>query len=130
MIAPSPASAKRGATALASRTKRCRVERDDPRDVVGRLLDEASAHARPGVVDENPDSERRRAAASLPPQARRPGQISLDDVDGHAAFLAQTGRQSLHSRLVAGNEHEVVAAAREALGIGGADAGGGAGDED
>ncbi len=56
--------------------------------------------------------------------------ISLDDVDRHAIFLTQTGRQSLHSCLVTGNQHEVVPAAREALGIGGSDAGGGAGDED
>ncbi len=44
-------------------------------------------------------------------------------------FLTQPRRQRIEARLVACNQHEVVAAAGETLGVGGADARGGAGDE-
>ena len=110
--------------------KCCRVEGDDPRDIIGRLIDEASAVGRSGIVDEDPD-------ASIVAQPRlhrcklgRLGKIGADDIDRHAGFLTETGLQRLHSSHVTGNQHEVVPAAREALGIGGSDAGGGAGNED
>jgi hypothetical protein len=109
--------------------KRGRVERNQPCDIIGALLDEASADRRSGIVDEDPD-----AGVVAQPRLDRCklvglGEVGLDDVDRHASFHAD-GRQGLHSCHVTGNQHEVVPAAREALGIGGSDAGGGAGDED
>ncbi len=81
-------------------------------------------------VDEDPD-------AGVIAQTRLDGgqlaglcEVGLEDIDGDSMGLAQTSRQGVQSRLVAGDQHEVMAALREALGVGGADAGGGAGDED
>ncbi|MNQ72578.1 hypothetical protein D3C85_872860 [compost metagenome] len=57
-------------------------------------------------------------------------QVGLQHFDGHIACLAQARGQVIQARLVARNEDEVVATAGEALGVGGADAAGGTGDED
>lgn len=66
----------------------------------------------------------------LPDWVAGPGEVGLEDIDGDAAFLSQAGRERLQACPVAGDQHEVVAPTREALGVGSADAAGGACDED
>ncbi len=106
------------------------VKRHKLRNGVGALLDEAAADAGSGVVDQNPD-------AGVVAQPRLDGgelgglrQIRLKDVDRYAGFLTQTGSHSLHPHLVTGDQHKVMAAARETVGINRTNSGRCAGDED
>ncbi|MCY1431573.1 hypothetical protein D9M71_475450 [compost metagenome] len=54
----------------------------------------------------------------------------MQHFNGHIACRTQAHCQVIQARLVARNKDEVVAPVGEALGVGGADAAGGTGDED
>jgi predicted secreted protein len=58
------------------------------------------------------------------------GQVCLQHIDGNTVLLAQVCRQGFQSRLVAGNQHQIVATASKALGIGRPDTAGSARDKD
>ena len=58
------------------------------------------------------------------------GQVGLQHVDGDAGFGPQALGQRFEAGDVARHQHEVVAAVGEAVGVGRADAAGGAGDKD
>src|SRR5207253_7046411 len=57
------------------------------------------------------------------------GQVSLENINGDVVFLTQPRCKSIQPLFVAGNQYEVVPALCKALGIGSADASGGAGNE-
>ena len=59
----------------------------------------------------------------------RVGKIRWQNVDRHSGFPAQAVGESLHSSAVARYQHEIMAALGEAVGIDGANPGGGAGDQ-
>lgn len=109
---------------------RGRVERHKAGHLIGALLDEAFANGRSGIVDEYPDAGIVAQPGFHRRQVGRLRKVGLKDVDRYAMVLMQTGTENFHSRRVPGNEHQIMPASREALGIGGADAGGGAGNED
>lgn len=106
------------------------VERDESSNIVGRLLDEAARLSCPGIVDEDPDPGVFAQARFDSGKVVGLCEIRLEDIDCDAVLLAQVSRQCLQARLVAGDQYEVVAATCEALGVGGANARGSAGNKD
>jgi hypothetical protein len=106
------------------------VECDESLDAIRRLIDEASGLRDPGIVDQGPDLGVVVEARFDGGQVARLDEIGGEHINGDAGFLAQAGRKRIEANLVASNQHEVVATACETLGISGADAARGTGDED
>lgn len=109
--------------------ERGRIERHQPVDIFNVLFDEGATEAHPCVVDEDANL---RVIAQPRFDFRalaRVGQIRGQYIDRYSGLAAQALGKLLHPRHIAGNQHEVMAPPPETLGIGGADAGGGAGDE-
>jgi hypothetical protein len=94
------------------------------------LLVEFTSKSGTGIVDQYADlvvvAQARLDLCQIVPT----GEISGKNVDGDAGISAKPGGQSFHSRAVAGDQNQIVAAPGQAIGIGCSDARRGAGDED
>ncbi|MNP04579.1 hypothetical protein D3C76_964980 [compost metagenome] len=82
-----------------------------------------------GVIDEDADTGVVAQAAFNGCQIAELGQVRRNHLDGDAVCVAQSGCKCVQTCLVSGDQYQIVAALREALGVDGANAGGGAGDE-
>ncbi|MNN54466.1 hypothetical protein D3C81_1692830 [compost metagenome] len=99
-------------------------------DAVGRLVGEAAGLGHARVVDQDADAGIVAQAGFHVGQIGALGEVGRQDVYRDPSVLAQAGGQGFQARRVARDQHQVVAAAGEAFGVDGADAAGGAGDED
>jgi hypothetical protein len=119
MITPSPRAARRGD-----------VKRDQAIDGFGRLLDEAAPEPCACVVDEDADAIVVAQPRLDDGQLVEVRQVGGRHVDCDAGLAAQLRGQRIETCGIAGHQNEVRAAAGKTIGIGCADAGGGAGNED
>ncbi|CAI8784070.1 hypothetical protein EMIT0373P_11618 [Pseudomonas chlororaphis] len=105
------------------------VEGNQLRNAVGALVDEVTGQRGAGVIDEDADTGVVAQTAFNGCQITELGQVRRNDIDGDVVFAAQAGCKCVQACLVSGNQYEIVAALREAFGVDGANAGGGASDE-
>ncbi|MNN62171.1 hypothetical protein D3C81_1774530 [compost metagenome] len=99
------------------------------RHFVGALLDEMAGQRRAGVIDEDADTGIVAQAVFNSGQIAGLGQVRRDHIDGDVMLAAQARSQCIQARLIAGDQHQIVAALRKAFGVDRADAGGGASDQ-
>jgi hypothetical protein len=86
------------------------------------LRDEGSTQGRPSIIDENTN-----AAVVTQPRFHdrklgRIREIGLQDVDSNTCLVAKPRSKSLHSLLIAGDQHEILSAASETVCVSRSDA--------
>ena len=95
----------------------------------GRLVQKTAALRSTCVIDEHADAGVIAQTCFDGGHVIVAGQVSLQHIDGDAVLFTQTGRENVHARLVTGDQHQIVTAACETIGVHSADAGGCASDE-
>ena len=91
-------------------------------DIVGRLVNEVAGLGGACIVDEDSDAGVTAQTGLDGGQIVRLGEIGGENIDRDLVLFAQPSGKGFQSCFVAGNQHEVVAAACETFGVDGADA--------
>jgi hypothetical protein len=106
------------------------VERDQFRDVLALLLKEAARDRCPGIIDQDANTLVFSQALLDLGQILLVRQVGRDNVHIDTGFAPQALGKRCHAHGIAGDENEIVTAARKSLRIDGADTGGSTGYED
>ncbi len=96
---------------------------------LGTLVNDATGLRHACVIDQDADTGVLSQTSFQRSEVGGLCQVGLKHLHGHAVFLAQLCSQCFQARVVARHQHQVMATAGEALGIGSTDAGGGASDQ-
>ena len=106
------------------------VEANQPVHHVEIGVGEAAGRRDAGIVDEDADIVVVAKAGFDPRQIGALREIGAHDVDCDPSLGAQTRRELLHARLVPGHQDKIMPAPAKSVGVGRANSGGRAGDED
>ena len=99
--------------------------------MIGALVEEAAGQGGAGIVDQHADGRVARAAASSTLATSSASVRSArEHIDRNAGLAPQPLGEGLDARAVACDQHEIMAATGETVGIDRADAARSAGDED
>ena len=129
MIVPAPRATKAGAGRIGQAGERGDIEVDDSSHLLDVRLQEGCDGRDAGIIDQQGDVGVVAQHGLHRGALCRVGEVGRQQLYGAPGLGGQAGRERLQLRGVAGHQDEVVAALGQTVGIDGADASGGAGDE-